>query len=554
MQRSPRRGVRGVPGDLRRRVREEATRLLGFDVLRPGQEDAMVAVLSGRDTLAVMPTGSGKSAIYQLGGALIDGSTVVVSPLIALQKDQIDGMAEQLGGAVQVNSSLGRAERRHALDEVRRRDVEFLFLAPEQLANDESHEAVLAAQPTLFVVDEAHVISSWGHDFRPDYLALGSVVESLGHPQVLALTATASPPVRHEIIDRLGLRDPAVVVAGFERTNIRLEVHTEPDRDAARAALVGRVAAASGTGIVYVATHTDAQELADALDRPARPAMAYHAGLPRAQRSAVQERFIGGPACVVVATTAFGMGIDAPHVRFVFHADAPESLDAYYQEMGRAGRDGAPAEGVIFHAQRGGERRRYQAGTGELAPELARRLAAAFAGESRRCRVERVAEAAEVPHHQRWAVIGRFQAAGALAIGRDGLARWTGALGVEEATATAVAAQHRDRDTDRTRAEMMTDYLDTRACRWRTLLAYLGEPVDGRCGHCDNDLAERTRDQTLSDVPFPLDSRVVHASWGPGRVIEYEDDTMTVLFDHAGYRRLSVALVVDRDLLHGTET
>jgi len=343
-----------------------ASTALGYTELRPGQEEAAMAVLAGRDTLAVMATGSGKSAVYQLAGALVDGTTVVVSPLIALQRDQVEAIGDSLGRAAQLNSSLSAVEREQAFADLAAGDLEFVLLAPEQLANAETLERLASSNPSLFVVDEAHCIATWGHDFRPEYLALGGVVEALGHPTVLALTATAAPPVRREIVDQLGLRDPIVVVAGFERENIHLAVHHAPDPDAARAALLERAAGLEGTGIVYVATRATAEELAGQLEDAGIPAAAYHGGLRRAERDAVHERFLEGGRLVVTATTAFGMGIDAPHVRFVLHLGPPESLDAYAQELGRAGRDGSPAEAVLFRALQGGDERRFTAGSGEI--------------------------------------------------------------------------------------------------------------------------------------------------------------------------------------------
>jgi ATP-dependent DNA helicase RecQ len=464
-------------------VRRAALEAFDFSRLRPGQEEALLALLRGRDTLAVMPTGSGKSAIYQLAGQLLDGCTVVVSPLIALQKDQVDGIEPHLGRARQINSSMGAGARRQALAELRRGELEYAFVAPEQLVNKETLGAVRDADVSLFVVDEAHCISHWGHDFRPDYLRLGPIVDALDHPLVLALTATASPPVRDEIVELLHMRDPTVVVAGFARPNIRLEVRTMPTRDDATAALVERTRTLRGTGIVYVATRRQADELAEALGTRRRPAVAYHAGLPARRRDTVHERFLDDAPLIVVATTAFGMGIDAPHVRFVLHADTPESLDSYYQELGRAGRDGRPADAVLFHGLRDGGTRRFQAGA------------------------------------------------------------------------------------DPTRAAMMTRYVEARSCRWQLLLSYFGQMGDDPCGRCDNCTdagagAGRQRPNGRRDGRrsgrngparhsrvHPVDSRVTHASWGTGRVLRYEGDTMTVLFDEAGYRTLSVDLVKAKDLL-----
>ena len=282
---------------------------LGIEQLRPGQEEAIAAVLAGHDTLAVMPTGSGKSAIYQIAAAIIPGVTVVVSPLIALQQDQVEAIAEaDAGGAALLNSSVPATEREETLDEFEQGATEFLFLAPEQFANEETFARVQASGPSLFVVDEAHCISEWGHDFRPEYLRLGAVIEALAHPRVVALTATASPPVRQEIVERLGMREPRIVVHGFDRPNIRLAVEGFSDEKDKRQALIARVVDAPKPGIVYAATRKHTEELAAALGEQGVNAVAYHAGMAAGERTRVQETFMSDAADVIVATTAFGMG------------------------------------------------------------------------------------------------------------------------------------------------------------------------------------------------------------------------------------------------------
>ena len=259
------------------RIERVAQEAFGFDALRPGQRDAIAAVLDGRDTIAVMSTGSGKSAIYQIAGLLMPGSTVVVSPLIALQRDQVSDLAERAaGGAAQLNSHISASERERALAELAEDALEFLFLAPEQLANPEVLAELAVAEPSLLVVDEAHCISEWGHDFRRDYLRLGAAAEALGRPTILALTATAAPPVRDEIVERLAMRDPEIVIRGFDRPNIRLSVerfHGEGGEERKLRALAERIAAAEPPGIVYVATRRQAEELAESLcgDACARP-------------------------------------------------------------------------------------------------------------------------------------------------------------------------------------------------------------------------------------------------------------------------------------------
>ena len=346
----------------------------------------------------MLPTGWGKSAIYQLAALLVPGPTVVVSPLIALQRDQVRSLLANDVGAAEANSQMGATERQRALDHLASGDVEFVFLAPEQLAKEEVVEDIAAARPSLFVVDEAHCISTWGHDFRPDYLGLASVVAAVGRPPVLALTATAAPPVRDEIVERLELDDPLLVVQGFDRPNIALAVERFVDAAEKQAAAVDRAATTEGAGIVYVATRRSAEDVAAALVERGVSAAPYHAGLPAAERNGTQTAFSEGELRVVVATTAFGMGIDKPDVRFVHHHDVAESLDAYYQEIGRAGRDGEPAAAVLFYRPEDLGVRRFFASGGD--DETRRRV--------ERSRVEMMQAYAEARTCRRRLLLGYF--------------------------------------------------------------------------------------------------------------------------------------------------
>src|SRR4051795_6923441 len=238
--------------NVRTQIEHLARERLGFEALRPGQAEGVESVVRGRDALCVMSTGSGKSAIYQLAGLIIDGPTIVVSPLIALQRDQVQAAEEEgIAEAEVINSTLTERQREEAFEEAEDGDVEFVLLAPEQLANEEVVERLREARPSLFVVNEAHCVSEWGHDFRPDYLRLPAAIEAVGRPTVLALTATASPPVREEIVEVLGLREPAVIVRGFDRPNIHLGVHTFHDAEHKRRALLEAVAESEPPGIVY---------------------------------------------------------------------------------------------------------------------------------------------------------------------------------------------------------------------------------------------------------------------------------------------------------------
>lgn len=320
--------------------------------LRPAQLEAMEAVLAGRDVLAVMATGSGKSAIYQVPAVLIDGATLVVSPLIALQRDQISGLAStEAPEAVAINSQLGSHDIARNWQAVREHAAEYVFLAPEQLTNDDVLTALAQMDISLVVVDEAHCVSAWGgHDFRPSYLRIADSIARFGGPPVVALTATASPVVRREIVEHLRLRDPLVIASGFDRPNIGLEVSHYVADDDKRDAVLARMLTVERPALLYTATRKDTETYAAQLNSFGVTARAYHAGLSRAQRDEVHELFRADHGVdVVVATSAFGMGIDKADVRTVVHASIPDSMDTYYQQIGRAGRDGKPATAALFY-------------------------------------------------------------------------------------------------------------------------------------------------------------------------------------------------------------
>src|SRR6202167_4250432 len=319
----------------------------GFEDFRSGQTEIVSAILDGRDVLAVMPTGSGKSLCYQLPALLRDGLTIVVSPLIALMRNQVAQLRGYGIAAAALNSANDADENRAVLDRIARGDLRLVYVAPERLVKSDTLDLLKRAKVTLLAVDEAHCISQWGHDFRPEYAALGAVQAELAAVQTVAFTATADAATRADILDKLFSREPAVFVHGFDRPNLRLAMAAKAG---GRKQVADFVAAHRGqSGIVYCSSRRKTEELAEFLRQSGVKALPYHAGMEPRVRSHNQDVFLQGDGIVVVATVAFGMGIDKPDVRFVLHADMPANIESYYQEIGRAGRDGLPADTLTLY-------------------------------------------------------------------------------------------------------------------------------------------------------------------------------------------------------------
>jgi ATP-dependent DNA helicase RecQ len=528
-------------------IAEAAAEAAGVEVLRPGQREAVEAALA-RDTVAVLASGTGKTAVYETVARLLGGPTLVISPTIALQRDQVQSLREHRHRVTSVNSARTERTRQQALADFAAGRLDMLLLAPEQLGNPEVLDALAQARPTLLVVDEAHTVSEWGHNFRPDYLLIGTAVDRLHHPRVLALTATAAPRVRRDIAERLGMRDPALVVGNADRPEIWLGARLFAGNRERDRALVATARDVDGAVIVYAPTHRRCGELAEALTAAGRPAATYHAGLPAAQRRHTEDDFLCARTDTIVATSAFGMGVDRHDVRAVLHAGPPTSVDEYFQEAGRAGRDGERAQGVLFYRLEDFALGRYlESGGGVNEDDLRRAVGVLRSADGSLSRAE-LAQRAGLSRRSVALVVGVLVAGDAVRQGRTGVQlRATADRDPAGVVEDAMAERERRREFDRTRLDMIRAYAETTDCRRRVILELLGEDYPQRCLNCDN--CDAGTSEEAADRPFPIGSAVVHPEWGQGTVSHYEGDRVVVLFTNGGYRTLALPLVREKGLL-----
>ena len=473
----------------------------GHQEFRHGQPEIIDSVLSGAPTLAILPTGAGKSLTYQLPAVVLEGTTLVISPLIALIRDQVEAMRALGIAASSLTSANSEADRYETMRALTRGELDLLYVAPERFRSPSFIDAIRDVNISLLAIDEAHCISSWGHDFRPDYARLGEVLRNLAPPHVMALTATATPEVREDIVASLGLQGANTIVTGFDRPNLKLSVEAiagTRKKSEAVERIVRHWAGKSGCAIVYAATRKRCEAVAESLEQAGLLAAAYHAGLPKDERTRVQQAFADDKLEVVVATTAFGMGVDKSDVRVVVHYDIPSSVEAYYQEVGRGGRDGEPAGGVLLYDQ-GDLRWSYM----RLESSCPTASAVDRAFEAVRFDpngsfdqvVERIEE--HVGPAARAALIA-LERGGAVRLGNDRVS-----ILVDSPTIDRAALDRRER-VERSKLDAMIGYVQRAACRRVYLLDYFGDPdrpdACGECDRCELPTARSLEDDALMDV------------------------------------------------------
>ena len=474
---------------------EALERHFGHGGFLDGQDEVIERITSGRDGLVVMPTGGGKSLCYQLPALCFEGVTLVVSPLIALMKDQVDALVAKGIAATLINSTVAWEEQKERLDGMRSGRWKLVYVAPERFRAESFLNALKGVEVSLFAVDEAHCLSQWGHDFRPDYMRLGKALDRIGRPQCVALTATATPVVRQDILEVLKLQDPFEVVSGFSRPNLSLAI-TQVEKKQQKFDRIREIVSAHKTGIIYCATRKKVEEVAEVLASWRIRSIAYHGGMSDAERERAQNIFLQRKADVAVATNAFGMGIDRSDVRFVIHFEVPGSVEAYYQEAGRAGRDGEAAHCELLFNYADTRTQEFFIDGANPGASTIRQVYQYLLNEADKDyevhrSIEDIAEGADVKNPMatgsalaslaRAGYIERFDVPGKRLRGTR-LKRpevFARALQLDES-----ALEEKER-RDRDKLKSVVELCYARACRQQWILGYFGEDDAEPCGNCD---------------------------------------------------------------------
>lgn len=531
--------------DLRAALREH----FGYDSFNPGQVEVITRVLEGEDTLAILATGAGKSLCYQLPALLLTGTTVVVSPLIALMKDQLDMLAERgITATVALNSTLSEEQEMAAVARIASGQMKIVFVTPEKLEDDAFVSILQRLAVPLFVVDEAHCISQWGHDFRPAYLNLGKVIGQLGHPTVLALTATATPAVREDILAQLGIPSVKPIVKGFDRPNLRYEVK-RAESESGKLKILRELfqnGQLDGTGIIYTATIKNALEVQKHLqDELNLPVAVYHSKLQKHDRTAVHELFMGEAIRAVVATNAFGLGIDKPNIRFVVHYDLPGSVEAYTQEAGRAGRDGDPSKCVLIYRMSDTRVQNYFL-TGKY-PDIEEvqkvfGTLEIFGGtQEGGVSLTDLRKITQLPLTKLKVILALLKKGGFIENSMRSKYVLIAAALAQRDRVLNLANYDTKKKYDQSKLAMMLQYAETTGCRRRFILNYFGEDYPAEtCGACDNCLQGH---RVLTSSGYRIADVVYHAKFGQGTVERAEKDLVTVLFPNVGYKTLLASAV-----------
>jgi ATP-dependent DNA helicase RecQ len=499
------------------RMRRTLRETFGLDKLRHGQAEVIRSVLEGNNTLAIMPTGAGKSLCYQLPSLHLPGTTVVVSPLISLMKDQVDKLDDAGLEAAQLNSALTAEEHQENLEQIHTEETDFIFVTPERFTDQEFLADLRKRSINFVVIDEAHCISEWGHDFRPAYLSLGAAVKTLGAPPVLALTATATPEVTADIEKQLDLGKLRVVKTGIYRPNLHFEVKRVTNEREKHEELVRILKEHEGVGIIYAATVKVVEELADWLKSFGYQIEKYHGRMKASERKRNQDVFMDGELKAIVATNAFGMGIDKPDIRFVVHYQMPGSLEAYYQESGRAGRDGEAATCSLFYQLE--DRRTQQFFLGGKHPKFNDILAVYQTLETLNAS-ETAVSLPTVQEHANTVSNGKVRVVLSLLKELKIVRELRGTqfrllrADVKQSELEELSRMSEEKvNKDKEKLERMMQYGQSAMCRWRLLHDYFGEELgEERCGVCDNCVHPLEEQIALPDRTRALLSRELLAT------------------------------------------